>query len=414
MPPEKSTENQTPVSPPPSPRSLPNTAFILALISISMIGPLAVHGFLPVMPGIRDAFGLSEAASQLNFSISLFVMAFTTLIYGSVSDRFGRRPALMVGLGLFLVGSVLCAIAPSPATLLVGRFVQAAGAGCGVTLVRTIARDAYGADRLVKVIAYLTMAYTLAPMFAPIAGGFLLDHYGWRSLFVFTSVTAVLIAAAAWALIGETRPHEYAVTRSFGGMMRGYGELFSNWRFCAFVFQTGFSTAVFFTMAAAASGLMKDLLDRPATEFGFYFLTFPAGYFLGNWLSSRLSGKVSLEGMVLAGSLLGIATNIGQCAFLLADVLTPAVLFVPGFFITMAQGLALPYAQAGAISLVPRLTGTASGIGVFLQSFMGAVATQIYGLLYDGTTMPLVIVTMACAALVMLTGFAAWWGRHQS
>jgi len=389
----------------------PSVAFALALAAISFIGPLAVHAYLPVMPAVRDAFALSEAASQLNFSISLFVMAFATLIYGSVSDRYGRRPALIAGLALFVGGTALCLIATTSSMLLAGRFVQAAGAGCGITLVRTIARDAYGAERLVKAIAYLTMAYTVGPMIAPAAGGFLEEYFGWRGVFAFTLASGVLIALAALSLIGETRPRGQAMTTSFRGMYRGYVELFSNWRFCAFVFQSGFNTAVFFTMAAASSVLMKDALNRPASEYGLYFLAFPVGYFTGNWISTRMSGKVSNEAMVLTGSILALATNLAQSAFLLAGVLNPAVLFIPALTITIAQGLSLPYAQAGAISIIPRLTGTASGIGAFLQSFLGAIATQIFGLLYDGSALPLVWVTMTGAVLVIFIGIAAWMGR---
>jgi len=394
---------------PQAPGKDPSAAFALA--SISFIGPLAIHAYLPVMPGVRDAFQLSEAQSQLNFSAPLFVMAFATLIYGSMADRYGRRPVLLTGLTLFIAGSALCVAAPNAPLLLAGRIVQAAGAGCGIALVRTIARDAYGAERLVKAIAYLTMAYTLGPALAPVAGGFLYDAFGWRASFIAILVCAVLIWIASWRLISETRPRNYAATQSFRGLLRGYGELFSRWRFCVFVCQSGFSSAVFFTMAAASTGLMKDQLQRPASEFGLYFMAFPIGFFMGNWISTRLSGKVRLEAMVLAGSVLATAANFGQCAFLLGGVLNPAVLFLPGFFVTLAQGLSLPYAQAGAIATIPRLTGTASGIGVFLQSFLGAIATQVYGVFSNGTVYPLIWVSTFCAVAVLASGVAAWLGR---
>src|SRR5438128_751320 len=152
----------------------PDRTFGLALASIALIGPLAVHLYLPVIPAIKAALGISDALAQLTFSVSLFGMAFATLFYGSLADRYGRRPVLLSGLGLFLIGSVISALADGVVTLVLGRLVQAIGAGCGTTLVRTIARDAYGPDRLVKAIAYLTMFYTLGPMVSPIAGGVLI------------------------------------------------------------------------------------------------------------------------------------------------------------------------------------------------------------------------------------------------
>ena len=163
---------------------VPGPLFALALASISLIGPLAIHLFMPVIPAVRVALGLSEAFAQLTFSIALFVMAFSTLVYGSLSDRYGRRPMLLSGLCLFLVGSGISAFADTVTALVVGRLIQAIGAGCGVTLVRAIAQDVYG-HNLVKAIAYLTMAYTIGPMVAPVVGGILIDAFGWRSVFFF-------------------------------------------------------------------------------------------------------------------------------------------------------------------------------------------------------------------------------------
>src|SRR5579862_5487286 len=137
-------------------KSTPGPLFAFALAAISLVGPLAVHLFMPVIPAVRAALGLSSSLAQLTFSISLFGMAFATLFYGSLSDRYGRRPVLLSGLALFLLGSVLSAFAPTPATLVWGRLIQAIGAGCAQTLVRAIARDAYRAEQLVTAIAYFT------------------------------------------------------------------------------------------------------------------------------------------------------------------------------------------------------------------------------------------------------------------
>src|ERR1700692_4447588 len=130
-------------------RPTPGALFALALASISLIGPLAVHLFLPVIPAVKAALGLSEATAQLTFSIALFGMAFATLFYGSLSDRYGRRPVLLSGLALFLIGSALSAAADSIVPLVLGRFLQAIGAGCGITLGRALAQDVSGRSRLV-------------------------------------------------------------------------------------------------------------------------------------------------------------------------------------------------------------------------------------------------------------------------
>jgi len=151
--------------------------------------------------------------------------------------------------------------------------------------------------------------------------------------------------------------------------------------------------------ASATSFLMKETLQRPAAEFGLWFLMFPFGYLLGNFCSSRIGARASNEWMVLAGSLLALTAILIQSGILASGRLEPLAIFAPCFFITFAQGLSLPYAQAGAIGAIPRIAGTAAGVGVFVQNMMGAVFAQIYGLLADGTVWPILSVTIACGVL---------------
>jgi DHA1 family bicyclomycin/chloramphenicol resistance-like MFS transporter len=381
----------------------PNRVFALALASIALIGPLAVHLYFPMIPAIKAALGISDALAQLTFSISLFGMAFSTLFYGSLSDRYGRRLVLLSGLGLFLIGSVISALADGVSTLALGRLVQAVGAGSGMTLVRTIARDAYGPERLVSALAYLTMFYTLGPMVAPIVGGFLVDTLGWRSVFGFALLAGAAITLGVYAAIPETRP-PVQDGGSGAGMIRGYLLLFGHARFTAYVLQSGLNSATFMVVASAASVLMKEQLQRSATEFGFYFLLFPVGFFLGNLLTARVGNRGTAETMVLLGTLLSIVAVAVQSSLLLLGYFTPLVIFLPGAFITMAQGIALSYGQAGAMATIPQLAGTAAGVGVFMQLFCGAAFTQLYGLLATGTPGPMMATTALSAVLCLIAG----------
>jgi MFS transporter, DHA1 family, multidrug resistance protein len=381
----------------------PGRVFALTLGLTALITPLAVHLFFPVIPAIKVAFGIGDAYAQLTFSIALFGMAFATLFYGSLSDRYGRRPVLLSGLVLFLVGSVLSAFAPTPETLVLGRLIQAIGAGCSLTLTRAIARDAYRADQLVKAIAYLTMFGTLGPMISPIIGGVLTDLFGWRSVFGFALVAGGAISLIAYVVMYETNP---LASRKVGdiSVAQSYAALFGRLRFNAFVLQSGFNTGAFMVMASASASLMTELLHRPGTEFGLYFWLFPAGFFTGNFISTRFGSRVSTETMVLAGSLLALATVLTQAFVLSSGFVTPLALFVPGIFITMAQGIGMPYAQAGAMNEVPRFAGTAAGVGVFMQNFCAAVFAQLYGIFADGTTRPMVMIAVLCGCLTFVCG----------
>lgn len=374
---------------------LQSPLFAPVLASISLIGPMVIHLYFPVIPVVKTALHLSDAEAQLTFSIALFFMAFATLAYGALSDRYGRRPLLLSGLVLFLFGSIIAFAAESVTMIVIGRSLQAIGAACGVTLVRAIASDVYGPGQLARAIAYLSMFYTIGPMISPIVGGALIDTLGWRSVFGFALIVGGLILAGAFMAIPETR----AAERPAQNFLRGYLELLGSLRFLPFVLQTGFSTGTFLTIATASSAFMKELLNRPSFEFGLYFLLFPLGFLTGNFISTRLTGRVANETMVMTGATLSLVTVAVQSGFLLAGHVTPLVLFVPGFFVTLAQGLSLPFGQAAALAVNPKLVGMAAGLGVFMQNFGGAAFSQLYGLLANGTPGPLVMTTSITALL---------------
>ncbi len=385
------------------PRAPPGRVFALSLAMVALITPLAVHLFFPVIPEVKVALDLGHSGAQLMFSVSLFGMAFATLCYGSLSDRYGRRPVLLTGLALFLIGSVLSALAQTPATLLLGRLVQAIGAGAGLPLGRAIARDAYRADQLVKAIAYLTMFGTLGPMVAPIVAGVLIDTLGWRSTFGFAVLAGGIIAFIAYRVLYETHPAA-SRTPSGEGALQSYAALFSRLRFNAFVLQSAFTTGAFLVMATAAASLMTELLKRPATEFGLYFVMFPIGFATGSLISTRIGNRLSTETMVLAGSVLALVAVSGQALALSSGFVAPLAFFLPGFFLTMAQGVAMPYGQAAAMAEIPRYAGTAAGIGVFMQHFFGALFAQAYGFMADGTPRPMIAIAVFCGILTLISG----------
>ncbi len=250
-----------------------------------------------------------------------------------------------------------------------------------------------------KAIAYLTMAYTIGPMIAPTLGGLLVDHLGWRSVFWFAVLAGGAITVGSWLELSETRRPPTAPRT---GILRDYRVLFADRRFTAFVLQSGFMSGTFFATAAAAPFLMHDLMGRSATEFGLYFFLYPAGYFIGNLIASRLAGRVAIEPMVLTGALCNLAAIGVEAALLLGGWLTPLAIFIPGFFITFGQGLALPNAQAGALQVRPPLAGTAAGIGAFCQALASAVFVQLYGLFADGTAGPMLAVAASSAMLFVL------------
>jgi DHA1 family bicyclomycin/chloramphenicol resistance-like MFS transporter len=380
----------------------PRWYFFIALVSVTFIGPLSLHLFIPALPVVKEGFGVSTAMAQLTMSLAMLAMAFFTVAYGGLSDRFGRKRVLLGGLVLFTCGAATCMFAANMPMLLAGRILQGAGAGCGVVLARAIARDVYGQDRVAQVIAYLTAAYVLGPMVAPPIGGQLTAAFGWRALFVLASAFGLLVILAVIFGVPETRARSAAAPH---GVFAGYRLLLRRQRFVGYMLQPGLQSGAFFTQATAASFLAAEHLGADAATIGLWFFAFPIGFMTGSFISGRIGASRSIEFMTILGGVIGVANAVLLVVWLYFGGVSMAALYFPGIFVSLAQGLSMPYAQAGAMAVDNRLAGSASGAVVFSQFFWPAALQQLTGLLADGTWVP-----MASVHFVAVTGalIAAW------
>ena len=358
--------------------------------------------YIPIMPTIQTAFAVTTELATLTFSMVLFVMAFGTLLYGGASDRFGRRPVLLVGLWLFVAGSCVCAAAWSFEILLLGRCLQAIAAGCGVVLARAIARDVYGPEKLAQVIAYLTAAYVLGPTLAPPAGGFVSDLFGWNGVFVVAAAISLLVVLIATFVIRETH-RERRIGRRLFSQLGDYRALARNPVFVGFAFAPAMTSGSFFALATYASYLMSDHYGGSAGEYGLYFMLLTLGFMAGNFICGRLGSRLRSDNAVLFGTASGIAASLVLAGITSLFPAEPLALFVPGFFIGIGQGLAMPHAQAIAINSEPELTGTASGAVMFLHFLLAALASLGISALYDGTFMPLFAVLIGLTVLSLVS-----------
>ena len=382
----------------------PRWYFFVALVSMTFIGPLSIHLFIPAMPAVKDEFGVSTGIAQLTLSLGMLAMAFFTVAYGGLSDRYGRKRVLLGGLVLFTCGAASCMAAANLPMLLAGRILQGAGAGCGVVLARAIARDVYGQDRVAQVIAYLTAAYVLGPMFAPPIGGQLTTLFGWRALFAFASAVGLLVIFAVAFAVPETRARNIGVPRS---IFAGYKWLLRRPRFVGFMLQPGMMSAAFYTQATAASFLAAEQLGADAAKIGVWFFAFPAGFMAGSFISGRIGARRSIEFMTILGGVVGVVNWALLAGWLYFGGVSMAALYIPGFFVSLAQGLSMPYAQAGAMAVDTELAGSASGAVVFSQLFWPAALQELTGLLADGTWVPMAAVQFAAVTIALLAGWVA-------
>ena len=379
---------------------------ILILVVATAIGPFSMQIFLPALPAIQSGFAVSAATAQLAFSLSALAMAVATLIYGPLSDRLGRRPALIAGLVIFLAGSLICAFANSIELLILGRVVQAAGGCAGMVLGRAIVRDLYDRERSAAAIAYITMAMVVAPMLAPAIGGVLTDLFDWPAVFLLGGALGVLVLIAVRGHLPETLvPRDRPTT--FSVMLGDFKTLIRLPAFLGFAFQGGFSMAVFFSFLAAAPYVMITVLERPPSEYGLMFIVVSAAFMAGNFTTARLGRRLGIDRMVLGGS---AGTLFGACVLLLlvpAVYITPWALFLPMMLIAFTQGVSMPNSLAAVISLRPDLAGAASGLAGFLQMGTAALVAQIIGSIQSGSPYPMAIGMLVSAALMMLSAVYA-------
>jgi MFS transporter, DHA1 family, multidrug resistance protein len=374
-------------------------ALMALLAAITALAPFSLQIFLPALPAIQASFAVTPGVVQLALSLSILANAVANLAYGPISDRFGRRPVLLVGLAAFIAGSLGCALAPSIELLVVARIVQSIGGAAGMVLARAIVRDLYDRERSASIIAYLTMAMVVAPMLAPTIGAVLIDVASWRAIFYLVTGIGVVLTWPILVTLAETRPPE---ARRLGGPFAGAGALLRSGLFWSYVLQSTFGICVFFAFIAGAPYFMINVLGRSATEYGLWFILVSAAFMAGNLVAGRFSGRIGLDRMVLAGSLLAVTGAALALLLLLGGAWTPLALFGPMMAVGLGNGFSVPNAQAGALSVDPLLAGTASGIAGFSQMFVAAVVSQAVGMLQNGTPYPMAGFMAGCAVLSLL------------
>ncbi|NJM29033.1 MAG: multidrug effflux MFS transporter [Rhizobiales bacterium] len=349
------------------------------LVAVSTIGPLALNIFMPSLPGLQRSFGISYGTAQLTLTLYLAGTALCQLFYGPLSDRVGRRLPLLGGMTLFVASSVLAAVAWNIETLIAARLLQAVGGSAGIVLARAMVRDVYDREKSASVIAYITMAFVVAPMIAPIVGGVLDQFFGWQASFWLLAILGASTLTAALFLLPETHTGGTATLNFLGGA----AQLFKIPRFRGYAFTLAFASGVFFSFLGGAPHVMIDVLKRTPVEYGLWFAAVSLGYMAGNFVSGRFTQAIGIDRLVLYGAVATLSGGILCFLAAISGLLSPATLFVPMIFAAFGNGLTIPNATAGAISVDPRLTGAAAGWSGFTQMSFGALASQLVGSLQD-------------------------------
>lgn len=369
------------------------------------LGPISTDLYLPSLPAIGADFGVDNAEVQLTLSVFLAGFAFSQLVYGPLSDRFGRRPVILGGLALYLLATLICAFAPGIEVLIFARFVQAVGACVGPVLGRAVVRDIYGRERAARMLSYMGVAMALAPAFGPILGGFLEVWFGWRANFAALAAFAVLTMAGALATLPETNQWKSPDATRPGHIVGNYLSLLRHRSYLGYVIIVACTYSGIFSFISGSAFVLIGVLGLSPDVYGFCFATIVIGYMIGTFCSGRLTVTLGLERLIQLGTTVQVAGGLAGVGLQLAGIVTLPAIVGPVVIFMAGTGLAMPNALAGAIGPFPRIAGSASALLGFCQ--MGLAA--LVGIAVGHGSGESAFAMMAAIALVALGAALSYW-----
>ena len=366
---------------------------MLTLVLLASISMLAMNSFLPSLPSMAVHFGTTTAIMGLSVAIYLGSSAVLQILVGPLSDKIGRRPALLWSLAIFIVASFACVFAQDTTVFMILRSIQAFAA-CTMVLSRAIVRDTNDTQTSASKIAYIAMGMAITPMFAPALGGFLDNWFGWQANFWMLGGVGTLIWVLTYFDQGETVPQS---TEGFTEQLKEYPELLTSRRFWGYCLASAFSGGAYFAYLGGGPFVGSVVFDLSPEKLGIYFGAPAIGYFAGNFISGRYSVRFGIDAMILSGLniiLIGMTLSV-----ILSYLGYASVESFFGFmiFVGLGNGLCLPNATAGMLSVRPHLAGAASGLGGSISIAGGAALSTLAGaILVPGSTeMPLLLLMWA-------------------
>jgi MFS transporter, DHA1 family, multidrug resistance protein len=387
--------------------TMPSRRLGLLLTAIVGIGALSIDMLLPSLPALVRHFRSDAATVQLTVTLFLMGFAVAQLVFGPVSDRFGRRAAMLGGLALYAGGAVGCVLAPSASVLVAARVVQGLGAGAGPAVGRAIVRDVFPAEHGARILALMAMAQALTPVLAPILGGYLQAWAGWRSVFVVQVGFAVAFLLAAVVLLHETaRPDPYALRP--GTLLRNARSLLADPGYVGFTLVVALAFSGQFAFISGSAFVLIGILQLSPAAYGYCFGAVAFGLMTGSFLTARQTLRHGTRRLILAGAGLGAVAGCLMLTLVLAGFVTVPGIVAPMYLYAVGAGLVMPSGMAGAIAPFPGTAGLASALLGFCQMSGSAVYSIAVSRLYDGTARPMVgaialsgVACLACYRLLL-------------
>lgn len=384
-----------------------STALVILLGCATALGPLSTDMYLPSLPVLVTLYGSDMATVQLTLSAFMAGFAVMQLIYGPLSDRFGRRPVMLSGILLFTLASVGCVFAGSVEWLILWRFIQALGACAGVVLGRAIARDLYEGAAAAHALSMMAMVLGLTPAVAPIIGGYLHGWFGWQANFFAMAAAGMVLGFCVLAFLPESNQHRNPLATRVGPMLRNFGILLRDRGFRGYALCVAFAYGGLFAFISGSSFTLRRVFGVDEYVFGYCFMLIVIGYICGGFIGAWLTRRLGVDRMLLLGVSACAAGGVSVAVLQTVMWSTGAqwhwmTLIGPVMVFTVGVGLTMPQGQAGALQPFPQMAGSAAALMGFNQMALAALGGIAVGHTLNETALPLsyAIAGMGLAALL--------------
>jgi DHA1 family bicyclomycin/chloramphenicol resistance-like MFS transporter len=372
---------------------------VATLVAQASVAAMAMNVFLPSLPSMAAYFQTDYAVVQLSVSLYLAVNAVLQVFIGALSDRYGRRPVMLGALWVFVLATLGTLLAPNIVVFLLFRMLQAAVV-TGIVLSRTAIRDVMGEAEAASRIGYVTMGMAVVPMLAPALGGLMDEAFGWRGSFALMLIAGAAVLALSWRDMGETRQ---GGSSTFRAQFAEMPELMRSRRFWGYCATSSFASGAFFAYLGGAPFVGTVVFGMSPAVLGLFFGAPAVGYAAGNFLSGRFAARIGIDRMILTGALINFAGMALLSLLFLGGLRSEWVFFGCFVFVGLGNGMILPSATSGMMSVRPHLAGTASGIGGAIMIGAGAALSALAGVLLTPSSgaEPLIVMLFVTTAFAV-------------
>ncbi|WP_170398134.1 multidrug effflux MFS transporter [Ruegeria arenilitoris] len=384
---------------------------LVTLVFATALSVLSLNMFLPSLARMGEDFQVDYALVNLSVAGYLAVSAALQLIMGPLSDRFGRRPVLLICMVVFVAASVGCVLAEAIWVFLSFRLLQAAVVA-GPVLSSAAIRDMYPPNEAASKLGYVAMAMALAPMLGPMLGGALDSLFGWRAGFVLYSALGAGLLLLLWVDMGETNANR---SSTFAAQLREYSHLLRARRFWGYALCAAFSIGGFYSFITGAPLVAAAWFDLSPAMLGLGIGIITGGFMVGNFITGRIAARTRLTTMILIGRIIASAGPLGGLLLFLSDLGSVWVFFGSAIFVGFGNGLTNANASAGLMSVRPKLAGSAAGLSGAMIVALGAVLTSLTGLWVSPENGPFLVLGMmwACSFAGLLAVLYVRWVDQQ-